>query len=75
MACDIAQSADVAAVVLQEGLAHVCLVTSSMTVIRAKLEQTIPRKRKGFCQQHDKALLKFYDSVLQAIQRHINFES
>ncbi|XP_071944985.1 protein pelota homolog isoform X1 [Antedon mediterranea] len=74
MACDVAQSADVAAVILQEGLAHVCLVTSSMTVIRAKLEQNIPRKRKGFCQQHDKALLKFYDSVLQAVQRHINFE-
>ncbi|XP_042202483.1 protein pelota homolog [Callorhinchus milii] len=73
-ACDPARIADVAAVIMQEGLAHVCLVTSSMTVLRAKVETNIPRKRKGSCSQHDKALEKFYDSVMQAIIRHINFD-
>ncbi len=34
----------------------------------------IPRKRKGNCSQHDKGLAKFYESVLQAVLRHINFE-
>lgn len=52
-ACDPTQSADLAAVVMQEGIAHVCLVTSSMTLVRAKLEANIPRKRKGMCSQHD----------------------
>lgn len=74
MACDPAQSADVGAVIMQEGLAHICLVTPSMTLVRAKVEHGIPRKRKGFCQQHDKGLVKFYDAVMQGILRHINFD-
>ncbi|MEQ2197614.1 hypothetical protein XENOCAPTIV_000949 [Xenoophorus captivus] len=54
-ACDPVQRADVAAVVMQEGLANVVLVTPAMTLLRAKVEVTIPRKRKGSCSQHEKA--------------------
>lgn len=39
---------------MQEGLANICLVTSSMTIVRAKIEVAIPRKRKGHAQQHEK---------------------
>jgi protein pelota len=46
-ACDPAHSADLAAVVMQEGLANVCLILSSMTIVKAKVEMNIPRKRKG----------------------------
>lgn len=60
MACDPAANADVAAVVMQEGLAHVCLITPSMTLVRVKIDITIPRKRKGFVQQHEKVILKFF---------------
>lgn len=74
LACDVTQHADLAAIVMQEGLAHVCLVTSNMTLVRAKIEVGIPRKRKGMCSQHDKGLTKFYDQVIQAIQRHVNFD-
>lgn len=73
MACDPAANADVAAVVMQEGLAHVCLITPSMTLVRSKIDITIPRKRKGFVQQHEKGLNKFYEAVLQGILRHIDF--
>ncbi|CAH0701676.1 unnamed protein product [Spodoptera exigua] len=73
MACDPAANADVAAVVMQEGLAHVCLITPSMTLVRSKIDITIPRKRKGFVQQHEKGLNKFYDAVMQAILRHVDF--
>ena len=55
MACDPTQHADLAAVIMQEGLAHVCLITNSMTLVRAKIDLSIPRKRKGHCTQHDKA--------------------
>ena len=54
-ACDVAQHADLAAVVMQEGLSNVCLITPSMTTVRAKIDVTIPRKRKGNIQQHEKA--------------------
>lgn len=74
MACDPTQSADVAAVVMQEGLAHVCLITPSMTLVRSKIEVNIPRKRKGNVQQHEKGLGKFYESVMQGILRHVNFD-
>ncbi|ESP05086.1 hypothetical protein LOTGIDRAFT_208023 [Lottia gigantea] len=73
-ACDPTQHADLAAVVMQEGLAHVCLITSCMTLVRAKLETHIPRKRRGSCEQHTKGLNRFYDQILQAILRHVNFE-
>ncbi|XP_013146335.1 PREDICTED: protein pelota [Papilio polytes] len=72
-ACDPAATADVAAVVMQEGLAHVCLITPSMTLVRSKIDVTIPRKRKGFVQQHEKGLNKFYEAVMQGILRHIDF--
>ncbi|KAG5263070.1 hypothetical protein AALO_G00282190 [Alosa alosa] len=73
-ACDPTQKADVAAVVMQEGLANIVLVTSAMTLLRAKIEVTIPRKRKGSCTQHEKALERFYEAVMQGILRHINFD-
>ncbi|XP_057294762.1 protein pelota homolog [Hydractinia symbiolongicarpus] len=74
LACDATKQADLGAVVMQEGIAHVCLVTSSMTIVRAKIEVNIPRKRRGNCSQHDKGLLKFYDQIIQAIIRHFNFD-
>ena len=36
------------------GLAHVCVVTSSMTLTRARIEIAIPRKRKGSVTNHEK---------------------
>ncbi|XP_046681539.1 LOW QUALITY PROTEIN: protein pelota-like [Homalodisca vitripennis] len=74
LACDPTQNADVAAVIMQEGLAHICLITASMTLVRAKIDQVIPRKRKGNIKQHEKGLQKFYDNVMQGILRHVNFD-
>uniref|UniRef100_A0A1B6EGQ4 Protein pelota homolog n=1 Tax=Clastoptera arizonana TaxID=38151 RepID=A0A1B6EGQ4_9HEMI len=73
-ACDPTQNADVAAVIMQEGLAHICLITTSMTLVRAKIDQVIPRKRKGNVKQHEKGMSRFFENVMQAILRHINFE-
>lgn len=39
---------------MQEGMAHICLVLSSMTLVRAKIEQSIPRKRHGNTSNHEK---------------------
>jgi len=74
MACDVTQHADLGAVIMQEGLAHVCLIQSSMTLVRSKIDLNIPRKRKGQVSQHEKGLNKFYDAVMQGILRHINFD-
>ncbi|XP_054168307.1 protein pelota-like [Oppia nitens] len=74
LACDPTQSADLGAVIMQPGLAHICLVTPSMTLIRAKIDVNIPRKRKSFCAQHEKGLQKFFEAISQGLLRHMNFE-
>lgn len=74
LACDPTQHADLGAVVMQEGIAHVCLVTASMTLVRAKIDVNIPRKRKGMCTQHTKGMEKFFETVYQAIVKHVNFD-
>ncbi len=45
-----------------------------MTLVRAKIDVNIPRKRKGHCTQHEKGLQKFFEAIMQAILRHINFD-
>lgn len=74
MACDVTQHADLGAVIMQEGLAHICLIQSSMTLVRSKIDVNIPRKRKGQASQHEKGLAKFYEAVVQGILRHIKFD-
>lgn len=74
MACDVTQNADVAAIVMQEGIAHICLITSNMTIVRSKIDVAIPKKRKNQTSQHEKGLAKFYDAVMTGILRHVNFD-
>jgi hypothetical protein len=76
IACDLKHSAEIAAVVMQPGLANVCLVTTHMTQVRQKIEQAIPRKRVGSTSGHDGALKKFYLAVYNAIKvSHTCFRS
>jgi protein pelota len=56
-ACDISKQADVAAIVCQEGLANVCLLTQHMTIVRQRIETPIPRKRKGSVTNYEKVSL------------------
>jgi len=74
MAANPAKSADLAVVVMEQGLAHLCLITAEMTITKAKVEKSIPRKRIGSSSRHDKAVLKFYDLLMTAIVRHIDFD-
>ena len=50
---------------LQEGLATVCLVGSSCTLLRASIETSIPKKRGAAAAGYDKALERFFDKVYQ----------
>ncbi len=71
-ACNERSTADLAAVVMEMGLAHVCLVTRAMTVTKAKIELSVPRKRPGST-QHEKQRDKFFEYVLQALVQHIDW--
>ncbi|XP_047319502.1 protein PELOTA 1 [Impatiens glandulifera] len=73
-ATDPAASADLAVVLMQEGLALFLLVGKSVTTTRARIETSIPRKHGPSVAGYDKALNKFFDNVLQAFVRHIDFK-
>ncbi|GER53134.1 pelota, partial [Striga asiatica] len=66
-------SADLAVILMQEGLAHILLVGKSVTTTRSRIETSIPRKHGPAIAGYDKALNKFFDNVLQAFLKHIDF--
>lgn len=66
-AADVEGKADLAAVVMQEGLCHVCVVTSAMTVNKARIERRMPKKKQG----NDvlaKATEHFFNDVYLAVK-------
>ncbi|KAF8005327.1 hypothetical protein HF325_000784 [Metschnikowia pulcherrima] len=75
-ASSIENKAEVGAVVLQEGVAHLCLVTDKMTVLRNKIEKAIPRKSRGDAggSAHDKAIAKFLDMVQLTLSRNFDID-
>ncbi|KAL6552688.1 CDP-diacylglycerol--glycerol-3-phosphate 3-phosphatidyltransferase [Orobanche hederae] len=96
-------SADLAVVLMQEGLAHILLVGKRgleklkdalvkmfddvinlylfhqrqvqhvVTTTRSRIETSIPRKHGPSIAGYDKALNKFFDNVLQAFIKHVDF--
>lgn len=62
----------VPAVVMQDGLANICLITENQTVLKHRVETTIPRKRPGKASDHDKGILKFYQTTLETLLRHVD---
>jgi protein pelota len=72
---DPTSKSNVAAIVLGEGLAHVCLLKASLTKTCARLERQLPKKRGiGSSQAYDAAVQRFFLDIYEAIKRHINFD-
>ena len=71
-ACNPEGKAEVAAVVMHQGLAHVCLVTGALTITKARIDVNIPKKRTG-SDKNSKAITKFYEAVYQAVLKHVDF--
>ncbi|GJN01461.1 hypothetical protein PR202_ga18730 [Eleusine coracana subsp. coracana] len=73
-ACDPTASADLAVILMQEGLAHLFLIGKSITATRARIETSIPRKHGPAIAGYESALKKFFEHVLQALLKHVDFE-
>ena len=71
-ACNPDHQAELAAIVMHSGLAHLCLVTGSLTITKARIETNIPKKRTG-SSNNAKAITKFFEAIYQAILRHVDF--
>jgi protein pelota len=74
-ACSEKTRASAAAVVMQEGVANVCLLTDAMTLTKAHITQAIPRKRKTSSNSHDKSVDKFYQVVYDSLVRIVDFST
>ncbi|KAJ8904878.1 hypothetical protein NDN08_001392 [Rhodosorus marinus] len=66
--------ADVAAVVMQEGLANVCVLSNSLSRFVARVESNIPRKAAGAAFNKDKSKSKFFDLVYRAIKDKLKLD-
>ena len=74
-ATDIKKAASCWAVVMNEGMANICLLTQNQTLLRQRVEMSIPRKRTGHgADAHDKGMEKFYATTLSSLLRQMNFE-
>lgn len=67
--------ADLAAVVMQEGLAHVLVVSRSLTLTRARIEVGIPRKGINAIFNREDALNKFFATILRSLRQHVMLDS
>ncbi|KAE8357433.1 eRF1 domain 1-domain-containing protein [Aspergillus caelatus] len=66
--------AEAVAVVMQEGLAHICFIGQFQTILKQKVEMSVPRKRQGGS-DHDKGLTKFYQVTLDTLLRQMEFNT
>lgn len=71
-ATDLNLKAEVGAVVMQEGLAHICIVLSSLTVVKAKIQVSIPQKRRP--DKYQDGIKSFFNKVAAAMRLHFNFD-
>lgn len=66
--------AEAIAVVMQEGLAHICFIGQFQTILKQKIEMSVPRKRQGGS-DHDKGMNKFYRTTLETLLRQMDFNT
>lgn len=72
-ACNAELKADVAVLLMSEGTATLLLVGSNVTLVKAKVEVSIPRKRGAEAAGYDKAIERFFAQCLQAVHRGVDF--
>jgi protein pelota len=73
-ATDPENKAEVGAVIMQEGLAQICLLTENMTVVRQRIETSVPRKKRGDNSGYEKGIRRFYELVYSTMLRNLTLD-
>ncbi|PHH61611.1 hypothetical protein CDD81_8126 [Ophiocordyceps australis] len=63
-----------AAVVMNEGLANICLITRFRTVLKTRVESVVPKKRDTTAEQ-DAGMRRFFDKTLASLLRALDFSA
>lgn len=74
-ACNADSKAEVAAVVMDEGLANICLLTNSMNVLKQRVTKEMPKKRRGDNSGYEKAVRTFQKTVYDTMLRNIEINN
>ena len=73
-ACNPETKADTAAVVLQEGVAHICILTASLTILKQKIEYSLPKKKTATdIVKFDEKTEKFYKAIYTSMTKNYDF--
>ncbi|SCU97974.1 LAFA_0G14576g1_1 [Lachancea sp. 'fantastica'] len=74
-ACTPESRSDIAAVCLQEGISHICLLSSFSTILKNKIEYSLPKKKRSTdVAKFDEKVEKFYKGTYESMKRHFEFE-
>ncbi|CAI4058410.1 hypothetical protein SUVZ_03G0620 [Saccharomyces uvarum] len=74
-ALELETKSDTAAVVLQEGISHVCLLTASSTILKQKIEISMPKKKDATdINKFNEKTEKFYRATYDAMMKNFNFD-
>ena len=73
-ATDITVTSEIAAILMEEGIANLFYISTNQTVTKGKVNHSIPKKRNGST-QHDKGKEHFFEKVLNQLVKQINFEN
>ena len=68
------QSSKMYAVVLQEGLANICIIKNSMCLVKNRIEKAIPGKGHGGNAQSEKAMQSFFSVIYNSVMKIVNFD-
>lgn len=73
--CEIREKAEIAAVLVQEGLCNICLITDFSTCVVQTIHTNIPKKRRGIpSSNYERILERFYQSCLEAMTKWLNLD-
>ncbi|EMC99540.1 hypothetical protein BAUCODRAFT_340166 [Baudoinia panamericana UAMH 10762] len=59
------------AVIMQEGLANICLITEYQTILRQRIDVQLPKKRAGST-DHEKRVDRFYQTTFDSLLRQVD---
>lgn len=73
-ATDVTVMSEIVAILMEAGVSNLFYITSSQTVSKGKIIQSMPKKKVGFS-KHEIKENKFFNKILNQFIKQINFEN
>ena len=69
-----ADSGQLVAITMEEGIANLFLVSQSKTILKSKIEKTVAKNNKAIGNKHASSKAKFFDQVISALEKNFTGE-